>query len=59
MNISKLIKELEDAKRYYGDLPLTTYGGFITRVKISPAKDGIVYPLKEGEQNEIGIEIMN
>lgn len=59
MNISKMIKQLEEAKRQYGDLPMTTYGGFIESVKLTPAKDGVCYPLEKGEQNEIGIEIMN
>jgi hypothetical protein len=58
MKISKLIEQLTKAKDMYGDQPLTTYDGFIGEVKIRPAKDGISYPLKEGKQNEIGIEIL-
>ncbi len=58
MKISKLIEQLTKAKDRYGDKPLTTFDGFIGEVKITPAKDGICYPLKEGTQNEIGLEIM-
>jgi len=57
MKISEFIEKLEKAKREYGDLPITDFGGFINYVKLTPAKDGICYPLKAGTQNEIGIEI--
>ncbi|QHJ81423.1 MAG: hypothetical protein [Bacteriophage sp.] len=56
MKISELIKNLEKAQQIYGDHPLTTYAGFIYAAKITPAKDGICYPIKRGEENEIGIE---
>lgn len=58
MKISDLINQLQKAQEAYGDLPLTTFDGFIGEVRISPAKDGICYPLEEGEQNEIGLEIL-
>lgn len=57
MKISKLIEKLEDVKSRYGDLPLTTFDGFVHAVKFTPAKDGICYPLVPGEENEIGLEI--
>ena len=57
MRISELIKHLEITKAQYGDLPLTTYDGFISRVKFTAAKDGICHPLAKGGQNEVGIEI--
>ena len=57
MLISEMIAELEKAKAEYGDMPLTTYDGFIGRVRFTPAKDGICYPLKRGAHNELGFEI--
>lgn len=58
MKISELIKNLEKAQQIYGDHPLTTYDGFVGEVKVSPAKDGICYPLKKGSHNELGLEIL-
>lgn len=58
MKISELIKKLQNAKKHYGDMPLTTYDGYIGEVKITAAKDGIVYPLEAGTHNELGIEIL-
>lgn len=55
MKISDLIACLQDAKNSYGDMPVTTWDGFIERVRITPAKDGIVEPVEY--HNEIGIEI--
>lgn len=57
MRVSELINHLEAAKKEYGDLPLTDFGGFIRFVKLTPARDGVSYPMKRGSQNEIGIEI--
>lgn len=58
MKISQLIKQLQEAQRQLGDHPMTTFDGFISGIKLSPAKDGICYPLKKGAHNEIGIDIM-
>lgn len=58
MKISKLIKQLQEAQRELGDHPMTTFDGFISGIKLSPAKDGICYPLKKGAHNEIGLEIL-
>ena len=57
MNISELIKKLKEAKKDYGDLPLTNYGGFIRYVTLTAAKDGVVYPLEPGQQNEVHIDL--
>ncbi len=57
MKISELITELEKAKAQYGDHHVTTYDGFISRIKFTPARDGICYPLAKGAQNEISIDI--
>ncbi len=58
MLISKIIKKLQDAQKQYGDHPVATYDGFIGEISLSPAKDGVCYPLEPGTHNEIGIEIM-
>lgn len=58
VKISELIKELQEAQDYYGDMPLTTYDGDIDEIKITAAKDGVAYPLVEGTHNELEIEIM-
>lgn len=59
MKISEMIKALEDAKRENGDLPVTTFSGFIQSVRLTACKDGISYPLKPGSQNEISMEIFS
>lgn len=60
MKISKLIEQLQTSQEKYGDLRLTDYSGFITQVKITAAKDGVVYT-KDGppsEYNELSIEML-
>lgn len=58
MNISDLIKKLEEAKRLYGDHPVTTWDGYVQMVKLTPAKDGVSSPIEPGSHNEISLEIL-
>lgn len=60
MFISTLIAQLQHAQKQHGDLPLSTFDGMVSTVKITPCKDGISYPLKEGDKiNEINLEILS
>jgi len=58
MKISEIITKLENAKRQYGDLPVSTFDGFVSRVDLSPARDGVSSPLEDGQQNEICMELV-
>lgn len=55
MRISKMIIQLQEAMKVYGDLHVTTYAGNVGELKMSPSKDGI---LNRDEPNEISMEII-
>jgi len=57
MKISELISELQITKEIYGDLPLSTFDGFVYRIDLDPLVDGIAYPIDHSKVNEICIEI--
>lgn len=42
----------------FGDLPLTTWDGFVYEVDLNPAIDGVIWPLPEGVAlNEMEMDI--
>lgn len=55
MKISKIIEILQEAQEIYGDLPVSTWDGFVTGFKVDPCRDGCV-PLNEEDVNELNIE---
>ena len=57
LKISQIIAQLQKAQKEFGDHPMSTYDGFITSLKFTPAKDGTCYPLERGTHNEISIDI--
>ena len=60
MKISGLINRLQDAMQKHGDLPVYTQEADVSRVEISPQRDGIVRITdgKQEEPNELYIEFI-
>jgi len=56
LKISELITELQSYQRRYGDLPLSTWDGFIHKVFIDPVNDG-VRPIVDEKPNELSLDI--
>lgn len=58
MKINDLIKQLQKASKQHGNLPITTWDGYVGEVKIEPTVDGVSYPIDVNDINEISIEIL-
>jgi hypothetical protein len=57
MLISEFIKKLTIAQEKYGDVQLSTWDGVVSGVSLRCAVDGVFYPLKDEDINEISMEI--
>ena len=57
MTAKQLIRKIQKYVDEYGDLPLSTWDGFITNVRIEASNDGCI--LEEGEiADEFSLEII-
>lgn len=57
MKISKLIELLQTAQSTYGDLPVTTGLGRLRGARVIVARDGNVWSVPNGAQNELKVEL--
>ena len=58
MKLSEMITQLEDAKRHHGDLPIFTWDGSVSEVRVRPSANGLMPGVRSAkrEPNELVIE---